>query len=187
MNFWINKYIILVVLLSLFWWLYYWIDKYSEKSRVLVDNYWYNFSDVDWKNLKTQKYEISNSEYIYTWTWEFTPDPEKIKKLIWEIKSISIKSIASNNKSNFEKFWISGSWSFTIIDWKKILLWNNRWYYGEEYIGIDWINKVFVIDKNLKNILNKESDYFKKSKVEKTGTWEIIKESKWITWTWVVK
>lgn len=181
MNFWINKYIILVILLILFWWIYFWINNYSEKTRVLVDNYWYNFSNIDWKNLKTEKYEISNGEYMYTWTWEFISDQKKVEKLIWEIKSVNIKSIASNNKKNFEKFWISNSWSFVNIDNTKILLWNNKWYYWEEYIAIEWIDKVFVINKNLKDILNKESDYFKKTKEEKseeistelTSTWSL--------------
>ena len=167
-----KKNIILVLVLSIIWWLYFWLNYYSENSRKLNNQIdWFNFSELPFNDIKSEKLEIKNNKIIYTWTWEFITDKEIMNKFISDLKEIKIISIASTNKSNFSKFWITNSWSVLKIDNTDIILWKNKWYYWNEYIQIKWIDKVYLIDKDLKSIVNKEVNFFRKKEEKKVKSW----------------
>jgi len=178
-----KKNIILILLLLIVWSAYFWLNYYWEKSRVESNNkVWFNFNDLTYNDLKTDNFEIKDKKIVYTWTWEYTTDQTKIDNFIWDLKIIKVKSVVSTNKDNFDKFWINDLSPVLKIGIKEIILWNNKWYYGEEYIQIKWIDKVYLIDKDLKKIINKDIEFFRKKedKKEKTGSWEV-------TWTWNIK
>ena len=174
-----KKNMILILILMFIWWIYFWINYYSENSRKINNEVvWFNFDKFNFDNIKTNKLEIKNKKVIYSWTWEYITDKGKMDKFILDLKDIKIKSIASTNKSNFEKFWISNSWSIVKIDNVEIILWKNKWYYGEEYIKIKWDEKIYLLNKDLKNILDKDIDFFKKKDGKKeNNSWSLdIKE-----------
>jgi len=168
-----KKNIILVIVLILVWWLYFLINSNTEKQRLIEDKkIWFSFSKLKFENIKTDKFELKNKKINYTWTWKFVTDTDKVNKLISDLKEIKIESVASTNKNNFSKFDITNSWSYVKIDNKKIFLWKNKWFYWEEFIKIDWIDKIYLINKNLKNILDKDIEFFRKHKEKKEeNTW----------------
>jgi hypothetical protein len=157
-----KKNIILIIILLLIWWIYFWINYFWEQNRINNKITNFSFNKLKFNKIKTSKLEINNKKINYTWTWKIIVDQNKIDNFISELKEIKIKNIASTNKANFEKFWITASGSSVNIDNNIIFLWKNKWYFQEEYISIKWIDKVFLINKNLKNILDKDIIFFKK-------------------------
>lgn len=161
-----KKGIILLICLLILGWIYFWTEYSRNNSRVEnnTSNININFNDFSYEKIKTNKLEINNKKIIYTWTWEFKPDDEKINKFIEDIKETKILSIASENKENFENFWISSSWTTLELWSTKISLWNTDMYSSEQYVKINWIDKIFLVNKNLGNFIDKDFDFFKKKK-----------------------
>jgi len=179
-----KKNIILVLVLLIVWGIYFWINYIWETTRKhnnKIDSF--SFSKFNFNNIKANNFEIKNKKIVYSWTWEYITDSDKMYKFISDLKEIKVKDIASTNKSNFSKFWITSSWDTVKIDNTNIILWKNKLYYWEEYIKIKWDNKIYLINKSLKNILNKDEFFFRKIKKEKNislswslkWTWKIIK------------
>lgn len=180
-----KKNITLIIILVIISWLYFWLNYLNNNSRVKNNssNIDISFNNFNYDKIKSEKLEINNKKINYTWTWEFKQDDKKVNKFIEDIKNIKILSLASTNKSNFDKFWVNNTWSILHLWKSQIFLWNTKWYMWEEYIKLSWIDKVFLINKDLKSFLNKDYNFFKKekkvTKVIKSWTWETI------TWTWI--
>lgn len=180
-----KKNIILILVLLIISGIYFWSNYMWEVNRKYNNVVkWFSFSKFAFNNIKTDKFEIKNKKILYSWTWEYNTDINKINKFISDLKDIKVKDIASTNKNNFLKFWInvssSGSSNIAKIDNIDIYLWKNNWYSWEEYIKVKGDDKIYLLNKSLKDILNKDIDFFRK-KVEKNKN---ISLSGSITWTW---
>ena len=171
-----KKNIILIIILVLISGLYFWLNYINDTSRVKnnTSNIDISFNKFNYDKIKSKNLEINSKKLIYTWTWNFIQDDKKVDKFIEDIKNTKVLSLASTNKDNFDKFWVNNTWSILHL-WKlKIFLWNTKWWMWQEYIKISWINKVFLINKDLKNFLNKDNNFFKKvEEKNKTWSWKI--------------
>lgn len=174
-----RKNIILIIILFILAWIYFWINYLNDTSREKnnMSNIDISFNDFSYNKIKSKNIEIDNGKIIYSWTWKFKQDDEKVKNFIEEIKNTKIVSLVSTNKKNFDNFWVNNSWSILIIWNSKIFLWNTK--LQEQYIRIDWLDKVFLIDKDLTSFLNKDYNYFKKEEETNIWTWE----TNTITWS----
>ena len=174
-----KKNIILVVSLLVISWLYFWINYINDSSREKNNNsnVDISFNNFSYDKIKSEDIEINNNKFVYTWTWEFKQDDEKVNKFIDDIKETKILSLVSTNKDNFDNFWVNNTWSVLNLWDKEIYLWNTKWWMWEQYIRLVWLDKVFLINKDLTSFLNKSYDFFKKEEeVEEevdTWTWEI--------------
>ena len=189
-----KKNFILVIILILIWGIYFWINYLNNLSRTKVNSdITIDFSKLNYNKIKGDSIEINNKKIIYTWTWKFEVDQKKIDTFIDELKTIKVLNIASTNKDNFTKFWIIKDGTFILIDNIKIFLWKNKWYFWEYYIKLDSEDKIYLIDKDLKNLISRDIEFFKKEEIKKEEIKkeEIKKEESgsWIinnTWTNII-
>jgi hypothetical protein len=178
-----KKNIILIIVLVIISWLYFWINYINDNSREKNNNsnIDISFNDFSYDKIKSKDIEISDRKIIYTGTWEFVQDNEKINNFIDDLKSTKILSLVSTNKEKFDNFWVNNTWSVLKLWNSEIFLWNIKWWMWEQYIRVNWLDKVFLINKDLKSFLNKDYDFFKKEEIiEESASWS------WetITWTW---
>lgn len=176
-----KKNIILFISLFIISWLYFGINHLNNSSREKnnTSNIDISFNDFSYNKIKSENIEINDSKIIYTWTWEFKQDDNKVKSFIEEIKNTKVLSLVSTNKKYFDNFWVNNTWSVLNIWNSKIFLWNTKWWIWEQYIRVNWLDKVFLINKDLKSFLNKDYNYFKKEEKISTWTWKINTS----TWT----
>jgi len=187
-----KKNIILIIILVVMSWLYFWLNYINDTSRVKNNNsnVDISFNNFNYDKIKSENLEIKSKKIVYTWTWDFIQDDKKVDKFIEDLKNIKVLSLSSTNKDNFDKFWVNNTWSILQLWKSEIFLWNAKWWMWQEYIKLSWIDKVFLINKDLKNFLNKDSNFFKKEdKVNlksKEGTLgqKVIEDSK--SWTWKI-
>ena len=179
-----KKNIILIIGLVVVSSVYFWINYLNDSSRENNNNsnIDISFKNFNYNKIKFENIEINDKKVVYTWTWDFIQDDKKVDKFIEDIKNTKVLSLVSTNKDNFDNFWVNDSWSILRLWNSEIFLWNTKWWTGKQYIRLTWLDKVFLINKDLKSFLNKSLDFFKKEeeKEEETETlsWKII------TWTW---
>lgn len=185
-----KKNIILLLVLLIIWWTYFLINYLKENSREKNNNsnIDISFSDFSYDKIKLKNFEIQNKKVIYTWTWEFEQDNEKVNKFIEDFKNIQVLSLVSTNKENFDNYWVNNSWSILKLWDLDIYLWNIKWFTQEQYIKIDWKDKVFLVNNNLNDFYNKDYDFFEKEieieekQKQETLTWT----TNVINWSWII-